>query len=307
VRVALMHHLFAVVLLLGVQAEECEQAPHGEYVVEGWKRSVLASISRDTLATWEEHDAKLHEFVKAHIPSFLAHTGAAPFDSHLRGVQTILRMWGARDEMGDAGLFHSIYGTEGFQGYKYPLEGREKIRDLIGSRAERLVWIFCMVDRATIDSTLNRTFDAHAEEHSPDKFSGFVARPELGRFALPLIDVEEWYDFLELTLADLLEQIEGAASKANPAFEWEVGEAFSYRRQAYHTIFDILHQHRGVRLDDAKRMMNDIYGAEDPVHRHKHQLVTPATTPQAKEAREATSIGLKEASFVRQFQTSTLR
>jgi len=36
------------------------------------------------------------------------------------------------------------------------------------------------------------------------------ARPELGHFDIQLTK-EEWLDFLELTLADWLEQVEGAA------------------------------------------------------------------------------------------------
>lgn len=50
------------------------------------------------------------------VPSSLDHNGAEPFDQHLRGVQAILRHWGADDAVSDAGLFHSIYGSEAFQG-----------------------------------------------------------------------------------------------------------------------------------------------------------------------------------------------
>ena len=46
--------------------------------------------------------------------------------------------------MCDAGLFHSIYGTEGFQGFTLPFDRRDDIRALIGDRAERLVWVFCV-------------------------------------------------------------------------------------------------------------------------------------------------------------------
>ena len=38
----------------------------------------------------------------------------------------------------------------------------------------------------------------------------FRARDELGRFLIPLQNEEEWLDFLELTLSDWLEQVEGA-------------------------------------------------------------------------------------------------
>jgi hypothetical protein len=150
---------------------------------------------------------------------------------------------------------------------------------LIGTRAERLAWIFCVVDRASVDRTLYNT-DKNIEgsmtgfqdtvsggENSSDKQDiekhavaerkrvfEFTSREELGRFPillkgllllslllllsifiviitinsfylllysfLPLlhivtfvVDEEEWLDFLELTLADWLEQVEGAAEK----------------------------------------------------------------------------------------------
>ena len=47
----------------------------------------------------------------------------------------------------------------------------------------------------------------------------------LGRFPIPLEDEEEWLDFLELSLADRLEQVEGAALKENKLFGWKKGEA----------------------------------------------------------------------------------
>lgn len=57
----------------------------------------------------------------------------------------VLRSWGASEPLCNAALFHSIYGTEGFQGYKLPLSHRSEIAELIGAEAERLAWIFCMV------------------------------------------------------------------------------------------------------------------------------------------------------------------
>lgn len=39
-----------------------------------------------------------------------------------------------------AGLFHSIYGTEGFQAFTVPLQQRPKIRSLIGERAEAICY-----------------------------------------------------------------------------------------------------------------------------------------------------------------------
>ena len=33
-------------------------------------------------------------------------------------------------------MFHSIYGTEKFQGFTFPLERRDEVRTLIGDRAD---------------------------------------------------------------------------------------------------------------------------------------------------------------------------
>lgn len=150
----------------------------------------------------------------------VAHTGNGKFDAHLLGVRRLLRAWGAGDDLYDAGLFHSIYGTEGFQGFCLPYERRDDVRALIGSRAERLAHVFCVVDRLSVDNDLDAPPGAHA----------FTARPELGGFEIPVPDDAFWFDFITLTLADWLEQVEGAAETANPLFEWREGEAWGYRR-----------------------------------------------------------------------------
>jgi len=42
------------------------------------------------------------------------------------------------------------------------------------------------------------------------------------------MDTNKFLDFLELTLADWLEQVEGAYKKENP-----LGQAYAYRREQY--------------------------------------------------------------------------
>ena len=79
-----------------------------------------------------------------------------------------------------------------------------------------------MVDRLSVDNDLDSPPGQHA----------FTARPELGAFDIPMDD-ELWFDFVTLSLADWLEQVEGAAAVANPLFEWDVGEAWVYRRQGW--------------------------------------------------------------------------
>ena len=43
---------------------------------------------------------------------------------HLIAVHRDLRNWGCPEDVCLGGMFHSIYGTEMFQGFKVPLEQR---------------------------------------------------------------------------------------------------------------------------------------------------------------------------------------
>ena len=114
----------------------------------------LASATAAQREAWAAQDELLHARMKEHVPAALEHNGEESFANHLVGVQSVLRSWSASETLCNAALFHSIYGTEGFQGYKLPLSHREEIAGLIGPEAERLAWIFCMVDRATVDATV---------------------------------------------------------------------------------------------------------------------------------------------------------
>jgi hypothetical protein len=48
-------------------------------------------------------------------------------------------------------MFHSIYGTEKFRSFALPLQRRGEVRALIGERAERLAYLNCVMDRASLD------------------------------------------------------------------------------------------------------------------------------------------------------------
>ena len=156
----------------------------------------IAGATTAQRAEWAEADTRLHAEMRKHVPAALAHNGEEAFDNHLVGVQSVLRSWGASTTLTHAALFHSIYGTEGFQGFKLPLSQRAEIAQLIGTEAERLAWIFCMVDRVSVDATVFARAPA-----------SFRARPELGAFEIALESEREWRDFVTLTLADWLEQV----------------------------------------------------------------------------------------------------
>lgn len=81
--------------------------------------------------------------------------------------------------------------------------------------------------------------------------------------------------------------MEGAAGKSNKQYGWAVGEAWSYRREAYHIMAELLGAVRGPRLEAATKMVGEVYAAEPPATRQLHMPVTPPLTPAAREAREA--------------------
>jgi hypothetical protein len=76
---------------------------------------------------------------------------------HLIAVYRLMQDEGCTEEVCQAGMFHSVYGTERFQGFKLPLERRHEVRGLIGERAERLAYINCAMDRASLDRVLDHT------------------------------------------------------------------------------------------------------------------------------------------------------
>ena len=117
------------------------------------------------------------------------------FLAHLTGVYEDLKKWGCDIAVCRAGMFHSIYGTEPFQGFKLGLERRGDVRELIGERAERLAYLNSAMTRTTFDETIQQ----HAGPHSMiDRFTGRCVA----------FSPQEFEDLLTVHLCDWLEQVE---------------------------------------------------------------------------------------------------
>lgn len=256
-----------------------------------------AETPAETAQAWSNNDAALWTYVNEQVPAVLEHTGASAFDEHLKGVQAVLRYWNAPEHLPSAGLFHSIYGTEGFQGFKLPLSERAAIQKMIGTAAEKLCFVFCMVDRSTLDDTVfawsrnnannnNNNETGRRQEQLDSKYT-LYARPELGRFPMKLTP-EEWLDFVELSLADWLEQVEGAALKEHDKYLWKKGEAYSYRRLAYRQMKRLLATERSERLGKiVPEMYQTVMDTESSDTRHLIQRKTPPQSAAAIEALDA--------------------
>jgi len=131
------------------------------------------------------------EFLRAHGADQLGHTHDTLLD-HLSGTAAMLAEWGAATELCDAGLFHSVYGTESYPHTVLGLELRSEVRELIGAYSERLVFLFGTQEKASLYENLFR--------EGP---SWLVNRMTGDREP---IDDGEFRDLCELTVANWLEQ-----------------------------------------------------------------------------------------------------
>jgi hypothetical protein len=153
-----------------------------------------------------ENFKRLTDFLLAQGVEQVGHTGKS-YLAHLIGVYKLMEMQGCPEEVCRAGMFHSIYGTERFQGFKLPLECRAEVRALIGERAERLAYLNCAMDRSTFDRAVKQTGERYS---FTDRITG--KQVSLSR--------EDFDDLCRIHLYDWLEQVPRSQ-------EW------GYRREAY--------------------------------------------------------------------------
>lgn len=163
---------------------------------------------------------------------YLKELGAADIDhsentylAHASGVYRDLKSWGCSQALCDAGMFHSIYGTELFQGFTLPLERRGEVRDLIGERAERLAYLNCCLLRSSLDESTKR-------EQGPYPLTDRFRQQEIE------LSQEDFDDLCRLHLCDWLEQV-------GRDHRW------SLRRQAFRRMAERL---GGVALDSYDRV-----------------------------------------------------
>jgi hypothetical protein len=158
----------------------------------------------------------------------IAHTKKT-YLGHLINVYRFMEERACTEEVCRAGMFHSIYGTERFQGFKLPLERRGEIRQLIGERAERLAYLNCAVNRASFDRALEQA-------EGPYRIIDRLTNEEV-----PL-SREDFDDLCRVHLYDWLEQAPRSDNR-------------DYRRQAY--------RHMAERLGEPARSAYDRVFSEE--------------------------------------------
>ena len=157
--------------------------------------------------------AELLEFLRREGTAEVPHSEVG-FMAHLVGVHDVLVSWGCSETVCFAGLFHSIYGSEGFGAGAVELRRRPEIRALVGTAAERLAFVNSAM---TYDS-----FDTSLREGPPYRV--------VDRFNDAPIELTEpeFADLSRIQLADWLEQVE------------RFPESWDYRRQAYRAMAERL-------------------------------------------------------------------
>lgn len=133
-------------------------------------------------------------FLRGYSADRVPHPGGTLLD-HLAGTCALLHAWGSSPWLCLAGLCHAAYGTGGFPRALIGLDQRATLQTIIGSTAERLVYLYCSCDREHLYPRLG-------DELPPvfkDRFTGSMHTPST-RFRS---------SFFELTLANELEIARG--------------------------------------------------------------------------------------------------
>jgi hypothetical protein len=171
-----------------------------------------ATVFNEVLAMENEYK-RLTDFLVGIGIEQVPHTQKT-YLAHLVALFRWLESLGYPQDVCRAGMFHSIYGTEMFQGFTLPLERRGEIRELIGERAERLAYLNCAMDRASFD----RALDQPAE---PYRIMDRITHEQVE------ISRRDFDDLARVHLFDWLEQVPRSR-------KWD------YRRAAYRKMAERL-------------------------------------------------------------------
>jgi hypothetical protein len=87
----------------------------------------------------------------------LVRHGSQSLERHLIGTYDILTAWRQPERVAHAGLVHSVYSTDVFNHQTFTLGERDSVRGLVGEAAERLAYLFCIVDRKELLSAVRAT------------------------------------------------------------------------------------------------------------------------------------------------------
>jgi hypothetical protein len=155
----------------------------------------------------------ISELLLEHGADRLQHPGGTLY-AHVSRVAALLAEWGASHEVQTAGLCHACYGTDGYAPSLLTLADRPVLSELIGARAEALVYLYASCDRAAVYPYLQQDGPVPFR----DRFTSTTRTP-------PERDIRA---FLELTAANELDVIQHSpamAAEHGPPLLWLLAAA----------------------------------------------------------------------------------
>lgn len=124
-------------------------------------------------------------------------------------MESLAANHGAGVDLQAIGLFHSIYGTEGFQGHTLGFEQRGALRAVIGLHAELVVFANCVMDRRSLDEIIAST--GPADSIAADAKFQLRTRAEFNDEELVPVVLElgkdHLLDLLRVHLADMIDLV----------------------------------------------------------------------------------------------------
>jgi hypothetical protein len=128
--------------------------------------------------------------------------------NHLHGTYKLLKSWNADYELCIAGLYHAIYGTSGFDKSLISDSHRDKIKEILGTQSEQIVYTYCACER-----------DFFWEQIGIKDNPVFLDRFTGNKYCLSLSELKY---FCELTVANELE-----IAKDNDKFIQKYGKSLN--------------------------------------------------------------------------------
>ena len=157
---------------------------------ETTREEIMRDVGRNRCGSMDEQLEKRLRFLRKANTEGMPHSDRGLLD-HLLGTRQLLVEWEARPALCDAGLFHSVYGTEYYELKAIPLTMRNEVQQLIGDEAESLAWLFCMMRRETLFQNPGREGELRVQHRLTDEW-------------LPLTKIQ-FQDLLTMTIANTLE------------------------------------------------------------------------------------------------------
>ena len=99
-------------------------------------------------------------------------------------------------------MFHSIYGTEGFQGHTFDIGRRKEVAAVIGEAAELTVFVNCVMDRSSLDAAVNQLLRGPAPAELRIRTRPEVVGPHVPKEIT--LSEEQLVDLCKVHLADYL-------------------------------------------------------------------------------------------------------